>query len=200
MIGWFEQVKRGEDHYQYGKHHPTYYNITGQRFGKLVVVKQDAGKGVECRCDCGRTHQEAYTVSLRAGRRTSCGICTNRANPNFSREEDALIRKYAGIKSTEEIAELVTGLGLRIATIPTIKNRAKRLKISLRRIGERYPHAKGSDEDVELCRALYDAGMYPKEIAEKMEMSPSHVGAIVYYRSRTQNAPKNKAECSEAIA
>lgn len=190
MNGWFEQIKRGEDHYQFGKHHPSYKNILGQRFGKLLVVKQDAGKGVELLCDCGRTHKEAYTVTLRAGRRTSCGICTNRSNPNFSHAEDSIIRKFAGIKSTEEIAQMVTELRIRPATIVTIKNRARRLKISLRRKGENYPHAKGSDEDVELCRALYEEGLYPKEIAEKMEMSRSHVGAIVYFHSRTEAAPK----------
>jgi len=186
-------IKSGEDHYQYGKHHPTYHNILGFRFGKLLVVRQDAGKGVECLCDCGRTHNEEYTVSLRAGRRTSCGICTNRANPNFKIEEDRIIRKWAGVKSTKEIAEMVGALGYRKATIPTIKNRVRSLNrngenISLRLVGERYPHAKGTDHEVELCRQLYDLGLKPKEIAEKMGFTRSHVNAIVYYRSRTETA------------
>lgn len=194
--GWFEQVKRGEEHHQYGKHHHTYVNVMGQTFGKLTVIEQNAGEGVLCLCECGHTHREENTVDLRRGYRKSCGKCNNLGNPKFQREEDSVILKWAGIKSTEEIAILVTEIGYRVATIPTIKNRVKRLnqyrdannKISLRRKGELYPHAKGSDADVELCRKLYDAGLTPTQIADKMELSRSHVGSIVYFNRRTQPA------------
>ncbi|MBY8063551.1 hypothetical protein KW491_06175 [Vibrio fluvialis] len=194
--GWFYQVKRGEEHYQYGKHHPSYVNILGQRFGKLTVIKQDAGKGVTCQCECGNLHVEKYTVDLRRGHRKSCGKCNNLGNPKFKPEEDAVIIKWAGIKSTEEIAALVSEFGYRTATVPTIKNRVQTInkhrgkndKVSLRRKGELYPHAKGSDHDVELCRRLYDEGITPSVIAEKMEMSRSHVSSIVYYHSRTESA------------
>ncbi|GEM77579.1 hypothetical protein [Vibrio sagamiensis] len=193
---WFQQIKRGEEHYQYGKHHPTYFNILGQKFGKLTVTKQDPGKGVECRCECGNTHIERYTVDLRRGHRKSCGKCNNLSSPNFKFDEDALILKWAGIKSTQEIAKLVEQLGYRKASISTIKNRVRTLnrhreksnKISLRRKGELYPHAKCSDNDVELCRCLYDEGLTPSQIAEKMEMNRSHVSSIVYYHSRTEPA------------
>ena len=186
-------IKSGEDHYQFGKHHPTYNNILGERFGKLLVVKQDAGKGVECLCDCGRTHVESFTVSLRAGRRKSCGICTKRSSPNWKKSEDSIIYKNAGLISTDEIAVLVTNLGYRKANNSTVKNRVQTLKnkgneISLRRKGELYPHSKGSDHEVELCRQLYDLGFGPKEIAEKMEFTRGHVSAIVYFNSRTENA------------
>lgn len=181
-------VKSGKDHYQYGKHSPLYVNILGQRFGQLLVVKQDAGKGVECVCDCGRTHVEKFTVDLRRGTRKSCGICNNRANPRFKQAEDAIIRQHAGRKSPAEIAKLVTELGFRKATNFTIKNRAQRKGISLRRHGELNPNAKGTDDEIELCRQLYDAGLTPTVIAEKMEFTVSHVDKIVHYRSRTERA------------
>lgn len=195
-FGWFQQVKRGEEHHQFGKHHSSYVNILGQTFGQLKVIKQDAGKGVTCLCECGNTHVEKYTVDLRRGNRKSCGKCNNMGNPKFKPEEDAVIMKWAGTKSTEGIAALVTELGYRTATVPTIKNRVKTInkhrgkndKISLRRKGELYPHAKGSDHDVELCRRLYDEGLTPSVIAQKMEMSRSHVSSIVYYHSRTEPA------------
>lgn len=194
--GWFQQIKRGEEHYQYGKHHPSYVNVLGQVFGKLTVVEQEPGQGVVCQCECGKIHIEENTVDLRRGHRKSCGKCNNRGNPKFSREEDDLILKWAGLKSTEEIAQLVAQLGRRKATVPTIKSRVKTLnkhrgendKISLRRKGELYPHAKGTDHEVELCRQLYDEGLTPSQIAEKMELSRSHVSGIVYYYSRTEAA------------
>jgi hypothetical protein len=186
-------IKSGEDHYQFGKHHPTYHDVLGERFGKLVVMKQDAGKGVECLCDCGRTHTEEYTVSLRGGRRKSCGICTKSASPNWKPEEDQLIIKWAGIKSTEVIADLVSALGIRKATMANVKGRVqgmkrKGIRVSLRLQGELYPHAKGSDHEVELCRQLSDEGLTPSVIADKMEFSVSHVNAIIHYRSRTTTA------------
>lgn len=185
---WRLPVFRGEEHHQFGKHHKNYVDVMGQRFGKLVVVSQEPGKGVECKCDCGRTHFEDATTRLTHGRRTSCGVCTGKGNPKFSREEDSMIRKWAGVKSTAEIAELVTELGRRKCYAHTIKNRARKLGVSLRRTGEAFPHSKASDEDVELCRALYEAGMRPKLIAEKMEMSRSQVNNYVYFYSRLENS------------
>ncbi len=51
-------------------------NLTGQRFGKLIVLAPAENIGSRtawrCRCDCG---QEAIvtTMRLRDGHRTSCG-------------------------------------------------------------------------------------------------------------------------------
>ncbi len=52
-------------------------DLTGQRFGRLVVVKL-AGRSAcghtmwSCRCDCGKTIS-TLGASLRAGKTTSCG-------------------------------------------------------------------------------------------------------------------------------
>lgn len=57
----------------------SFKDITGQRFGRLTVVKRiDRRDGRwawwECLCECGRTTEQAGAM-LRAGRRTWCGEC-----------------------------------------------------------------------------------------------------------------------------
>lgn len=47
------------------------YDITGQRFGRLVAVSYEPGKWL-CRCDCGKTTL-ATGGNLRSGNTTSCG-------------------------------------------------------------------------------------------------------------------------------
>lgn len=53
-------------------------DLTGQKFGKLTVLKRVANKGIKlrwlCRCDCGKT-VEASGSNLKSGRTVSCG-CT----------------------------------------------------------------------------------------------------------------------------
>lgn len=50
-----------------------FIDLTGMRFGRLVVLKRspDAGKGVKwiCRCDCGNTTvtQTAHEIDLKVG-------------------------------------------------------------------------------------------------------------------------------------
>lgn len=60
-------------------------DMTGMRFGKLVVTHQHAkskdGAIWHCVCDCGETRNVAGT-GLRAGRNKSCGC----ASPRFSKE------------------------------------------------------------------------------------------------------------------
>lgn len=59
----------------------TRYNLTGQRFGRLLVLKE-AGRNKDksvlwlCRCDCGNEYS-ATTYLLRSGKSESCG-CLNR--------------------------------------------------------------------------------------------------------------------------
>ena len=57
--------------------------LTGQKFGKLTVLKKDdrslARKGTSglwlCRCDCGNT-KVAYGSTLKNGKLKSCGRCS----------------------------------------------------------------------------------------------------------------------------
>lgn len=48
------------------------YDLTGQRFGRLAVIRYLQGCGWLCRCDCG-TEKAVLSGSLRRGGATSCG-------------------------------------------------------------------------------------------------------------------------------
>lgn len=181
-------ISGAEKNSNQGRHPKNYYNVIGLRSGKLVVIKQEPGKGIECLCDCGQKCIEKTTYRVRHGIRTSCGKCSNLSVVDYQESEDRVIRRWAGIKSPEEIAKLVTTLGFRKATKSGIKSRANRLGLSLRRNGELYPFSRISDHDVELCRGLHEEGLGPTEIAEKMELKLTHVHSIIYYRRRTEAA------------
>ncbi|CNI11939.1 hypothetical protein [Yersinia pekkanenii] len=56
-------------------------------------------------------------------------------------------------------------------------------------IGECNRNAKYSDHDVELCRALYDEGVKPRFISEKMELPVSYVYQVTQYRIRQSPTP-----------
>ncbi|AHM71662.2 TPA: hypothetical protein P0N90_002069 [Yersinia enterocolitica] len=56
-------------------------------------------------------------------------------------------------------------------------------------VGECNRNAKFSDHDVELCRALYDEGIKPRYIAEKMEIPVASVYKIIHYRTRRTPTP-----------
>ncbi|ASM34120.1 hypothetical protein BVG84_09980 [Serratia marcescens] len=51
--------------------------------------------------------------------------------------------------------------------------------------GEHHQFAKHSDDDVELCRALADEGLFVSEIARKMELDHSTVWRWVNFESRS---------------
>lgn len=55
---------------------PRLIDITGQRFGRLLVVSKAASLGKNtrwaCLCDCGRT-TEVFKSSITSGAQTSCG-------------------------------------------------------------------------------------------------------------------------------
>ncbi len=58
-----------------------FVNLTGQRFGKLTVLKRSLSKPAHrrrahwiCRCDCGRLIV-AYGIHLCRHRKVSCGRC-----------------------------------------------------------------------------------------------------------------------------
>lgn len=55
---------------------PAFQDLTGQRFGKLVVQERAPNKGKftawRCLCDCGVT-TESQANNLKSGKSTSCG-------------------------------------------------------------------------------------------------------------------------------
>ena len=72
-------------------------DLTGQRFGKLVVVKRAGSKKTKggviratwwCQCDCGSPLKEIKSTSLLMGHTKSCGClkteqCKNKHKTNY---------------------------------------------------------------------------------------------------------------------
>lgn len=52
-------------------------DLTGKRFGKLVVLKELGGGRILCRCDCG-TEKEFIKSNVKRGLTKSCGSCVRR--------------------------------------------------------------------------------------------------------------------------
>ena len=77
-------------------------DLTGQRFGHLVVIAPAETRGGRaywhCRCDCGR-EVDVRTENLRSGNSTSCGCCKG------SHVDTSPIGKTYGYLTIEGIAE-----------------------------------------------------------------------------------------------
>ena len=79
-------------------------DLTGKRFGRLVVVKRDTSVPIGlppkwiCKCDCGN-EKSILGVSLRVGRTNSCG-CILRTNPY---RETRLFKIWKQMKSRCEL-------------------------------------------------------------------------------------------------
>ena len=89
-------------------------DLTGQRFGRLVVVKEAAQRGVqrywECVCDCGNSNTVSM-ISLRQGTTKSCGC--------LSKE----VAREKGIKNSKDLKGKTFG---RITVLESTKKRVKR--------------------------------------------------------------------------
>ena len=57
---------------KYKKMHPVVDDLTGQRFGRLVVLEELGGGKIKCKCDCG-TVRVFDKVSVKGGITRSCG-------------------------------------------------------------------------------------------------------------------------------
>lgn len=101
----------------------------------------------------------------------------------WSPDEVAYLREAV---TTTKYRDIADHLG---RTTTAIRVRAFFEGVNPSSIGERNRNAKHSDHDVELCRALYDEGIKPRYIAEKMEMPVSAVYGIVYFRTRQKPTP-----------
>ena len=52
-------------------------DLTGKRFGKLMVLKELGGGRILCRCDCGR-EKEFNKSNVKRGLARSCGSCVRK--------------------------------------------------------------------------------------------------------------------------
>ena len=83
--------------------HQNAIDLTGQRFGRLIVIKED-GRAVdgsviwECRCDCGNVTREIGT-RMRNGYVQSCGCAHVKHGHALKGKKDRLYRIWAGMKT-----------------------------------------------------------------------------------------------------
>jgi len=100
---------------------------------------------------------------------------------SFSVTEDCFIRSSVGKLTHEEIARRLN------RTTCSISKRVCRLGLSNCYIPKTY--CKYSDEDVELCRQLSEAGLSAASIAKKMEIPTKTVAEYIAYRCRINGLP-----------
>lgn len=106
-----------------------------------------------------------------------------RHRERWSPAELAYLRKSVTTTRYRDIADHL-GRSLR-----AVQQKASGEGVNPSIIGECNRNAKFSDHDVELCRALYDEGIKPRFIAEKMAIPVDSVYKITHYRTRRTPTP-----------
>jgi hypothetical protein len=76
----------------------------------------------------------------------------------YTEADEGIIRKYAGIKTAEEIGLMVG------RPVNAIHSKASSMKVSVRMIGEDHHSCKLSNLQIEILNALYVSGFKAKEI------------------------------------
>ncbi len=94
--------------------------------------------------------------------------------PKWQEYEIKILRKYATSLTAEDIGLLIG------RTKEAVISRASKLHISLQKRGDCHHSAKYSQEDIELARQLYSAGVRPCHIAEKLGINPISIGNYIY--------------------
>lgn len=92
-------------------------DLTGQRFGKLTVLKRIENKKYKdreriqwlCKCDCGNT-TKATTPSLRSGNKSSCG-CLGRSDIIGKRFGKLTVVEYCGMKGDQSLWKCLCDCG-----------------------------------------------------------------------------------------
>jgi hypothetical protein len=92
----------------------------------------------------------------------------------WTEKEDKYLKKNAKILTSKQIGQ---ALG---RSQKGVIARASLLKISLRKIGDNNPSRKYSTADIDLAQQLYNAGMKPRHIAEKLEIPAGTLGNYFY--------------------
>lgn len=108
----------------------------------------------------------------------------------FSAQEIEYIRSNFGKITAKQIA-----IDLNV-TYRVVYHKAWKMGLAGYSKGENHPRSKISDEDVELCRQLYDEGLRISVIAEKMELKQAFVSHICHYKVRQSLTPKRPNKTS----
>ena len=76
-------------------------DLTGQRFGRLVVIRDNGGGKITCRCDCG-TVKEYNKSNVKQGLTTSCGCA--RQGHAMSHVKNTVGQRFGKLVVLEELA------------------------------------------------------------------------------------------------
>jgi len=98
---------------------------------------------------------------------------------HYTLSELRFMRESSRTLSYQQIADVLGRSMEAVRVAMTVRGWAKGVPT-----GERHPFCKYPDNDVELCRALYDDGMAIPLIAEKMEVPYPTVRSWVQFESR----------------
>lgn len=75
-------------------------DLTGQRFGRLVVLEQaEPYRGEacwQCKCECGNNHV-VRSSNLRGGKTKSCGCLARERCPQFNLKRDPILELVTGV-------------------------------------------------------------------------------------------------------
>lgn len=98
-----------------------------------------------------------------------------KGNP-WTEDEIKTLKDNYRDKTSYELAEILN------RTYDSIKHKARKLNISLRKKGEKCSWSKYSDEIVELARKMHDDGCKPSHISELLKIPYSNICDFVYYK------------------
>lgn len=81
----------------------TIVDLTGKRFGRLVVLRLEETRGNKhrtnavwrCRCDCGK-EKVAYSMNLLRGNTSSCGCYSREVHSQMLRDMWAMWKEAKG--------------------------------------------------------------------------------------------------------
>ncbi|MFN1617366.1 hypothetical protein [Vibrio rotiferianus] len=102
----------------------------------------------------------------------------NRKPQPWKAEDIRYLKVNAGVISGVKIARELD------RPVANVYQKAQLLELSMHVLGENSHAATYSNEDIELCRALSDAGLKAPTIAQKMEMSRSFVHQVIKHERR----------------
>jgi len=141
---------------------------------RIEMVRQMAGK-FTVKEIAERTGYTEHSVRHTASRN---GISLNARYHRWTEAEKKIVRENAHCMTAIQLGEML-GISHR-----AIQSFAQNNNIKFKKKGDRHYMCQIPDADVEMCRALYDEGLTPKVIAEKMEIKRGTVQKIVTFQIR----------------
>lgn len=111
------------------------------------------------------------------------GAIRNRSK-YWTEEEEAILLKLAPTKTSAEIAEVLE------RTKDGVRGRARKLGISLQKIGENHSSARHDNATIEKVGKLRQQGLFPKEISRETGLPIGTIRSILFGQIRVREYMK----------